>query len=100
MRELTRRELAKELLITQTYSDFTLNSTLKLFIKVELCKDVLLAHEGPERHVSSLARRYFACARICFGLVRARKAHNNCKFTKVKYITYRLGSRSVAEHNK
>ena len=72
----------------QTYSDFTLNSTLKLFIKVKLCKDVLLllAHEGPERHVSCLARRCFACARICFGLVRARKAHNNCKFTKVNIL--------------
>ena len=56
MRELKqRRELAKELLITQTYSDFTLISTLKLFIKVKLYKDVLLTHEGPERHGSCLA---------------------------------------------
>ena len=56
MRELTTTRTAKELLITQTYSDFTLISTLKLFIKVKLCKDVLLAHEGPERHGSCLAR--------------------------------------------
>ena len=51
MRELTTTRTSKELLITQTYNDFTLNSTLKLFIKVNLCKDVLLTHEGPERHV-------------------------------------------------
>ena len=42
MREFNNGELLKLLLITQTNSVFTLNSTLKLFIKVELCKDVLL----------------------------------------------------------
>ena len=76
MREFNNGELLKRLLITHTYSVFTLNSTLKLFIKVNLCKDVLLAHEGPERHVSCLARHYFVYARMCFGLVRARKKHN------------------------
>ena len=42
MREFNNGELSKKLLITQTNSDFTLNSTLKLFIKVKLCKDILL----------------------------------------------------------
>ena len=42
MRELNNGELLKWLLITQTNRVFTLNSTLKLFIKVKLCKDVLL----------------------------------------------------------
>ena len=41
-REFNNDELLKELLSTQANSDFTLNSTLKLFIKVKLCKDVLL----------------------------------------------------------
>ena len=77
MRELTTTRTSKELLITQTYNDFTLNSTLKLFIKVNLSKDVLLVHEGPERHVSCLARHYCVYARIYFGLVRAWKAHND-----------------------
>ena len=76
MRELTTTRTSKRLLITHTYSVFTLNSTIKLFIKVNLCKDVLLAHEGPQRHVSCLARHYFVYARIYFGLVRARKKHN------------------------
>ena len=42
MREFNNGELLKRLLITQTNSVFTLNSTLKLSIKVKLCKDVLL----------------------------------------------------------
>ena len=42
MREFNNDELLKQLLITQTNSDFTLNNTLKLFIKVKLCKDILL----------------------------------------------------------
>ena len=97
MRELTTTRTSKELLITQTYNDFTLDSTLKLFIKVKLCKDVLLAHEGPERHGSCLARHYCVYARLCFGLVRARKAHNDCKFAKVNCAMYRMGSRTVVK---
>ena len=42
MRKFNNDELLKRLLITQTNSDFTLNSTPKLFIKVKLCKDILL----------------------------------------------------------
>ena len=42
MREFNNDELSKELLITQTNSDLTLSNSLKLFIKVKLCKDILL----------------------------------------------------------
>ena len=42
MREFNNDELLKQLLITQTNSDFTLNSIFELYIKVKLCKDILL----------------------------------------------------------